>query len=75
MENNYYHSDPQERGREKARERQSDLWSSTTLQTLLQNARTTDHVTTYKLISQNRSEWETDVWVAAMELKKALDST
>ena len=36
--------------------------------------RTTDHFTTCKLISQKSGEWETDMWVAAIDFKKAFDS-
>ena len=32
---------------------------------------TTDHFMTYKLISQTRRGWETDMLVAAMDFKKA----
>ena len=36
--------------------------------------RTTDHPMTYKPISQKSREWRTDMWVAAIDVKKAFDS-
>ena len=38
------------------------------------NSKQRDHLMTYKLISQRSREWETDMRVAAMDIKKALDS-
>ena len=38
------------------------------------NSKQPDHLMTYKLISQRSREWETDMRMAAMEIKKALDS-
>ena len=35
---------------------------------------TTDHFKTYRLISRTGREWETDMWVAAIDLTKAFDS-
>ena len=38
------------------------------------NSKQPDHLMTYKLISQRSREWETDMRVAATDIKKALDS-
>ena len=95
---NIDHSDLQDRRRDKSRELQVHLWSSTALNTPLStmlynrllavldrcqcadqagfrnNSKQPDHLVTYKLISQRSREWETDMRVAAMDIKKALDS-
>ena len=35
---------------------------------------TTDHIVTYKHISQKSRVWETDMWVAVIDFKQAFDS-
>ena len=35
---------------------------------------TADHLMTYRLTSQKRREWRTDMWVAAIDSKKVIDS-
>ena len=44
-------------------------------QARFRKSQTTDHLVTYKLITQKTRKWETDMWVTATtDLKKALDS-